>query len=158
MKQSKFFVWPVAITLAVSWGSLAWSSETVETTYRRFCVQCHGSLGNGQGINQTAGALAVEPRNHADPKRMSKLTDKEIQLAITEGGAAVNKSPLMPAFGHTLAASEIAELAAYLRTLCSCQYSEAAASEPEDKHADEHGDHHGEEHGDEHGDEGKRGN
>jgi mono/diheme cytochrome c family protein len=140
MKQSDFFGWPVAIILATLWGSLAWSSETVETTYRRFCVQCHGSLGNGQGINQTAEALAVEPRNHANPQRMSALTDKEIKLAITDGGAAVNKSPLMPAFGNTLSALEIDELADYLRKLCSCSYIEQGdknEDQPEEKHEHE---------------------
>ncbi len=145
MKKSNFIVWVVAMFLAISWGSLAWSAETVETTYQRFCVQCHGTLGNGQGINQTAEALAVEPRNHADPKRMSKLTDQDIKLAITDGGAAVNKSPLMPAFGKTLSTPEIDELVAYLRQLCSCQYSEAAASEPEDDHEDNPEDKHGDE-------------
>jgi len=48
----------------------AWAAPAQEN-YRLYCVQCHGSLGNGEGINQTSGGLAVSPRNHAYAKQMS---------------------------------------------------------------------------------------
>ena len=89
--------------------------------YRLYCVQCHGTLGNGEGINQTAGGLAVSPRDHSVAKEMSKLTDEEIRLAIAEGGDAVEKSELMPAWGGVRSKAEIQELVRYLRTLCQCE-------------------------------------
>lgn len=95
-------------------------SKTAEDNYRLYCIQCHGSLGNGQGINQTAGGLAVSPRNHALADEMSKLTDEELRLAIREGGDAVQKSELMPGFGKTLSGQAIDELVLHLRTLCQC--------------------------------------
>jgi cytochrome c oxidase cbb3-type subunit 3 len=98
----------------------AWAG-TVDDNYRLHCVQCHGSKGNGEGINNTYGGLSVGPRNHTDAAEMSKLTDDEIRRAILEGGDAVNKSELMPRWNKTLTANEIDELVAYLRSLCKCK-------------------------------------
>lgn len=92
-----------------------------EENFRLYCAQCHGTLGNGQGINQTAGGLAVSPRDHTDAKDMSKLSDEELRLAIAEGGDAVQKSELMPPWGKTLTDREIDELVLYLRELCRCE-------------------------------------
>jgi cytochrome c oxidase cbb3-type subunit 3 len=89
--------------------------------YRLYCVQCHGTLGNGEGINQTSGGLAVSPRNHAYAKQMSELTDDHLRQAIAGGGDAVESSELMPAWGKTLTGEEIDELVLYLRELCQCE-------------------------------------
>lgn len=97
------------------------SAGSVEDNYRLYCVQCHGSKGNGEGINNTSGGLSVAPRNHTDATDMSKLTDDEIRRAIAEGGDAVNKSELMPRWDKTLTAGEIEELVLYLRKLCKCK-------------------------------------
>lgn len=121
MKRSYFAVWPLALFLAATWGPSAAGAETVKDNYRRFCVQCHGALGTGYGINQTYGGLAVEARNHTSTKHMSKLSDKELRLAITKGGFAVDKSSLMPAFGTSLSAQEIDELVVHLRKMCGCK-------------------------------------
>jgi len=98
----------------------AWAAPA-EQTYRLYCVQCHGILGNGEGINQTSGGLAVSPLGHTNAEQMSKLTDEEIRQAITGGGDAVAKSELMPAWGKTLTAEEIDVLVLYLRKMCQCK-------------------------------------
>ncbi len=92
-----------------------------EENYRLYCVQCHGTLGNGEGINQSSGGLAVSPRNHAYAKQMSELSDDTLRRAITGGGDAVESSELMPAWGKTLTPEEIDELVLYLRELCQCE-------------------------------------
>jgi mono/diheme cytochrome c family protein len=76
--------------------------------------------GTGQGVNQTAGGLAVSARDHTSAEQMAKLTDDEIRLAIAKGGDAVQKSELMPPWGDVLAAKDIDDLVAYLRKLCKC--------------------------------------
>ncbi len=109
------FLFAVVAAPAGGWAASA------EDNYRLYCVQCHGTLGNGQGINQTAGGLAVSPRDHTHAEDMGKLTDEELGLAISEGGDAVQKSELMPPWGKTLSAQEIDELVLYLRGLCNCE-------------------------------------
>jgi mono/diheme cytochrome c family protein len=59
------------------------------------CVVCHGDHGAGDG----PGALALNPKPRAfgDPAWQSTVTDEQIKKTIVEGGAAVGKSPAMPA-------------------------------------------------------------
>ena len=92
---------------------------TAEENYKFYCVQCHGSGGKGDGINVTKD-MAVTPRNHASAEDMSKLSDADITNAITDGGPANSKSPLMPPFGKTLTADEIKDMVSHLRKMCNC--------------------------------------
>jgi mono/diheme cytochrome c family protein len=108
------------IALAVVFGPMGSRAESADEIYRLYCAQCHGIQGNGQGINQTTDGLGVSPRDHTNTKEMSKLTDQELRLAIAEGGDAVQKSELMPAWQNTLSAAEIDDLVLYLRKLCKC--------------------------------------
>lgn len=113
--------------LVMAGGTTAGSTERAETAenlYRLYCAQCHGVQGNGEGINQTAGGLGVSPRNHTDSAEMSKLSDRELRLAIAEGGDAVQKSELMPPWGKTLSPRQIDSLVLHLRKLCKCVASE----------------------------------
>jgi hypothetical protein len=52
---------------------------------------------------------------------MRKLSDRELRLAIAEGGDAVQKSELMPAWNKTLSALQIDSLVLHLRKLCKCR-------------------------------------
>ena len=108
------------IALAAMFVPIGSRAESAEENYRLYCAQCHGTQGNGQGINQTADGLTVSPRDHTVAKEMSKLSDGDLRLAIAEGGDAVQKSELMPAWGKTLSAEEIDDLVLYLRKLCKC--------------------------------------
>ena len=92
---------------------------TAEENYKFYCVQCHGSGGKGDGINVTKD-MAVTPRNHASAEDMSKLSDADITNAITDGGPANSKSPLMHPFGKTLTADEIKDMVSHLRKMCNC--------------------------------------
>ncbi|MDO8909251.1 MAG: cytochrome c [Pseudohongiella sp.] len=84
--------------------------------YDMYCVQCHGTQGNGKGIN--ASHINVQPRSHIDKGEMSARSDAELFKVIAEGGPAINKSVLMPAWRHNLNESEIEALVAHLRKLC----------------------------------------
>jgi len=87
-----------------------------QTLYRVYCTQCHGLEGNGRGINTPH--MSVQPRDHTDRAEMSARTDDDLFKAIQNGGKAVNKSVLMPAWGGNLSDEDIRALVAYLRELC----------------------------------------
>ncbi|MEX1197857.1 MAG: cytochrome c [Pseudohongiellaceae bacterium] len=87
-----------------------------ESLYQAYCVQCHGSQGDGNGIN--AAHLSVQPRSHIDREEMSARSDEELYRVIAEGGAAINKSVLMPPWSGNLDETEINALVGYLRVLC----------------------------------------
>lgn len=93
-------------------------SQRAVRNYDTYCVQCHGINRNGRGINSRD--MSVQPRDHSDAKGMGDIPDEEIFRVVKEGGLAVNKSVLMPAWGNIMNDDEIKELVAYLRHVCNC--------------------------------------
>ena len=65
------------------------------TVYQERCSACHGARGRGDGPG--AAALTPKPRNYADASWQASVTDEQIKKTILLGGAAVGKSPIMPA-------------------------------------------------------------
>jgi cytochrome c553 len=59
------------------------------------CTPCHGAAGAGDGV--AAAALTPRPRNFHDATWQASVTDVHIETIIRQGGAAVGKSPVMPA-------------------------------------------------------------
>jgi cytochrome c oxidase cbb3-type subunit 3 len=96
------------------------AAESAKEKYNAYCVQCHGLQGGGMGLN--IRDMSVQPRDHTDAKSMSGRSDKELFKVIKEGGLAISKSVLMPAWQGTLSDAEINELVSYLRDLCKCRF------------------------------------
>jgi mono/diheme cytochrome c family protein len=86
--------------------------------YSRFCAGCHGSGGKGDGPN--ARALPVPPARHASREAMSLRPDDSLYDTIAGGGAIMNRSPRMPAYGTTLSPAQIRALVRHIRSLCQC--------------------------------------
>lgn len=85
------------------------------------CSPCHGLTGHGDG--PAAASLQPKPRNLSDAKYVSALTDEHIFKTVSEGGAAVGKSPAMPSWKSSLSESDIWNVVAYIRQdICKCQY------------------------------------
>ena len=59
------------------------------------CSTCHGMDGKGHG--PASANLNPKPRNYTDKQWQSSVTDDQIAKTILLGGAAVGKSPVMPA-------------------------------------------------------------
>ena len=87
--------------------------------YGRWCASCHGATGKGDGPN--AAHMPVRPAVHASATAMSLRPDDALYDTIAGGGAIMNRSPRMPAFGETLSAVQLRALVAHIRRLCSCQ-------------------------------------
>lgn len=87
--------------------------------YARWCASCHGATGRGDGPN--SGHLPVRPTAHADAATESLRPDDSLYDTIAGGGAIMNRSARMPAFGATLSPDEIRALVGHIRQLCRCQ-------------------------------------
>lgn len=59
------------------------------------CVPCHGATGAGDG--PASATLSPRPRNFHEAAWQNSVTDEHIERIIQYGGAAVGKSPAMPA-------------------------------------------------------------
>lgn len=101
--------------LALAAGARADDEEATQL-YKVYCTQCHGFTGNGRGVN--AAHMAVLPRAHIDPVEMGSRQDDGLFKVIKEGGPSINKSVLMPAWGHNLTDDQINKLVHHLRVLC----------------------------------------
>ncbi|AMW06530.1 hypothetical protein GEMMAAP_03745 [Gemmatimonas phototrophica] len=99
--------------------SPAAGSTDGKTLYAQWCAGCHGATGKGDGPN--AARLPVPPAKHGDGKAMSARSDDALFDTIEAGGAIMNKSHRMPAFGGSLTSLQIRALVQYIRTLCNCQ-------------------------------------
>jgi cytochrome c553 len=83
---------PAAAAADVSGPSPA---EEAHTTFSQICAACHGQDGKGDGPG--AAQLTPKPRNYTDKAWQASVTDAQITNTILMGGAAVGKSPSMPA-------------------------------------------------------------
>ena len=88
------------------------AGKTVFTTY---CTVCHGNEGKGDGPG--AVALNPKPRNLSDSKLMATIDDATRLKAVTEGGASVNVSPVMPSFKEAMSEQQIRDVLAFVKTL-----------------------------------------
>ena len=83
--------------------------------YKKLCARCHGDAGRGDGPaakllkNQKMGDLS-------DKAAMSKLSDQDLHKVISEGGAAVGKSKVMPAHKDKLNESEMKAVVEYVKS------------------------------------------
>jgi mono/diheme cytochrome c family protein len=77
--------------------------------FRRQCVACHGSAGEGNG--PAAVAFNPKPSDFTDAALMSELTDDQLLAALKEGKGA------MPSFSAILNPEELQTVIEYLRTL-----------------------------------------
>ncbi len=87
-----------------------------ETTYKTFCISCHGEKGAGDGA--ASAALNPKPANFTDAKHAAEVTDEYVYKMVKEGGAANGKSPLMVAWGPVIGDdAKVRDVTAYVRAL-----------------------------------------
>jgi hypothetical protein len=94
-------------------------TEKTRQVYRRYCAQCHGVKGHGDGIN--APYLVVPPRDHTKSDYLETRSDQQLFDAIKLGGLAVGRAPCMPSWQHTFGDKTIHSLVNYIRELCNCK-------------------------------------
>ncbi len=117
MKKLLFSLVLFASAIALSPAAPAWAQAVApQMAYMMFCATCHGKTGAGDGPQ--AATLSTHPRNFTDCAAMGKVSDDVVFKAIKFGGAAVNLSAEMPAWGSAMPDDEVKALAAYVRSFC----------------------------------------
>jgi high-affinity iron transporter len=79
--------------------------------YAKYCTLCHGVSGRGDGR-----AALIQQRKPADLTKSVHTFEYKLDI-VRRGGAAMNRSPSMPAWSEVLSDEEIKEVVAYLQTL-----------------------------------------
>jgi mono/diheme cytochrome c family protein len=81
--------------------------------FKTRCAPCHGESGHGDG--PASAALTPKPRNYTDGTWQKSVKDDDIRKTILYGGAAVGKSPAMPASPDLDGKPELEGLVAVVR-------------------------------------------
>lgn len=88
----------------------AWAGDDVESTYKTYCVSCHGTKGDGDGHAQ----MKVKPTAFRSPT-VQNSTDEELYKAI---GYGVGHKEYAHGFAERgLSTKQIVDLVAYVRKL-----------------------------------------
>jgi mono/diheme cytochrome c family protein len=86
-----------------------------------YCIRCHDPESTPQRVSNMDN-LAVKPHPFSEGDTLNRMTDADLTAIISHGGAALNKSNLMPAWGYTLSKRDIAALISYIRAVADPPY------------------------------------
>jgi mono/diheme cytochrome c family protein len=94
------------------------ASAEAARLFNERCTTCHGPAGAGDG--PASAGLTPPPRNFQDPAWQQSVSDQHIERIIQFGGAAVGRSPAMPANPDLMSKADVvAALRAHIRELAS---------------------------------------
>jgi mono/diheme cytochrome c family protein len=94
-------------------GNLSYSEGQGKNLFARYCGTCHGDEGRGDG--QNASNLNPAPPDMTISKNARDAA--YLRRVITQGSAALGRSPLSPPWGRSLSAQQIDYLVAYCQSL-----------------------------------------
>lgn len=89
--------------------------------YAQYCIRCHDPESTAARVSNMDN-LSVKPHPFTEGDTLNKISDADLVAIISHGGAALNKSPLMPPWGYTLSKSDIAALVSYIRAVADPPY------------------------------------
>lgn len=109
------------ITLTIDAIALGYQQTVGAQLNAQYCVRCHDPESTPQRVSNMDN-LAVKPHPFTEGETLNKISDADLVAIIGHGGAALNKSPLMPPWGYTLSKSDIAALVSYIRAVADPPY------------------------------------
>ena len=104
----------------VSYTQAAGDAAKGKEVYNNTCASCHGPTGKGDGV--AAAALDPKPRDLSNAEYVSGLSNEHLTKVISQGGASVGLTALMPAWEGVLQPEDITNVVEYIRVdICKCQ-------------------------------------
>ena len=94
-------------------GNLTYSESQGRHVFAQYCATCHGDEGRGDG--QNAPNLSPPPPDLTASKNVRDAA--YLRRVITQGSAAIGRSPLSPPWGRSLSAQQIDDVVAYCQAL-----------------------------------------
>ncbi len=102
----------MVLVLALGAATVAYGQEAAQL-YAETCAMCHGPGGKGDGPN--SGSLQPKPANLTVVTKGK--SDAYLTKVVTEGGAAVGKSAMMPSYKGVFDAKQIRSVVKYVKGL-----------------------------------------
>lgn len=91
----------------------------------QYCDRCHNPESTVERVSNYDN-LDVKPHPFTEGDTLNKISDGDLTAIITNGGPALQKSALMPAWGNTLSKSDIQAVIAYIRAVSDPPFRNAA--------------------------------
>ena len=91
----------------------------------QYCDRCHNAESTVERVSNYDN-LEVKPHPFTEGDTLNKISDADLSAIITNGGPALQKSALMPAWGNTLSKSDIQAVIAYIRAVSDPPFRNAA--------------------------------
>jgi len=82
----------------------------------QYCDRCHNPESTVERVSNYDN-LGVKPHPFTEGDTLNKWSDADLTAITTNGGPALQKSALMPAWGNTLSKSDVQALIAYIRAV-----------------------------------------
>lgn len=82
----------------------------------QYCDRCHNPESTVERVSNYDN-LDVKPHPFTEGDTLNRISDTDLTAIITNGGPALQKSALMPAWGNTLSKTDIQALIAYIRAV-----------------------------------------
>ena len=101
----------VAAGLSFALGSPVWAADGKQL-YDTNCASCHGAGGKGDG---PAGQF-LNPKAKDFATALKGQGDADITKVIAEGGAAVGKAAIMPAYKGKLSDEDLTAVVQYVKS------------------------------------------
>lgn len=87
----------------------------------KYCARCHDPESTPERVSNYDN-LETKPHAFTEGDTLNKMSDADLTAIIDHGGAALNKSALMPPYGYTLRKAEIAAVISYIRLISDPPY------------------------------------
>ena len=104
-----------AVARDTTQGAAATAAFDARGTFTTVCATCHGPAGEANG--PMAASLNPRPANFSSAAFWAGKTDAELLKAIRQGGAAVGRSAMMPAWGGMFTNEQSVAMLTYVKTL-----------------------------------------
>lgn len=82
----------------------------------QYCDRCHNPESTVERVSNYDN-LEIKPHPFTEGDMLNKVSDADLEAIITNGGPALQKSALMPAWGNTLTKSDIQALISFIRAV-----------------------------------------
>ena len=90
----------------------------------QYCDRCHNPESTVERVSNYDN-LEVKPHPFTEGDTLNKLSNADLTAIISNGGPALQKSALMPAWSNTLSKSDIQALVAYIRAVSDPPFQNA---------------------------------
>jgi mono/diheme cytochrome c family protein len=104
------------ITLPIEEIALGYQQTLGRQLNDQYCDRCHNAESTVERVSNFDN-LEVKPHPFTEGDTLNKMSDADLAAIISHGGAALNKSALMPAWENTLSKSDIQALISYIRAI-----------------------------------------